>query len=78
MLRIIGFLFWMIRTGGLLALFVEAVRWIADFAPLYARQCALYAGMGLLGWAGSRLCALVRSHLKASDTGAELPAQGAV
>lgn len=77
LLRVIGFLFWMIRTGGLLALFVQAVQWLADRAPLNVRQCAFYAGMAVLGWAGSRLCALVRSRLKDSHSGAELPPQSA-
>ena len=76
LLRVIGFLFWMIRTGGLLTLFVQVVQWVADLAPLNARQCAFNAGMVLLGWAGSRFCAVARSRLKESNSGGELPAQG--
>lgn len=75
LLRVGGFLFWLIRTGGLLSLFVIAVQWVADRSPLNARYCAAYAGMVLLGWAGSRLCTLARARLKDSNSGAELPAQ---
>lgn len=77
LLRVITALFWLIRTGGFLALFVEAVRWVADLGPLNARLWASYAGMVLVGWSVSGLCAMARSYLKEGANSAELSARNA-
>lgn len=65
LLRVLGALFWFIRTFGIILLVLEAVKWVADLEPVNPRQCAFYAIMVLLGWAAARLCALSRIRLKA-------------
>ncbi len=67
LLRVVGVLFWMMYVGGSLALFVEAVQWVADLAPLDERQFAFNAGLALVGWSGSRACTFCRRRLKASN-----------
>lgn len=75
LLRIVGVLFWLMYVGGFLAFFVQAVQWVADLAPLNGRQFAFNAGLGLVGWSGSRVCMLWRARLKArtSDDGLSAP-----
>lgn len=75
LLRVTGLLFWVIRTGGLLALFAEGLKWVAQLAPMNARQVVFDLGLVLLGWSVSRLCTLGRSSLKERDRGAEFSTQ---
>ncbi len=67
LLKIIGFLFWVIGVAGALSLSVAVIRWVADSVPLPPRQSAFDATLLLAGWAVSRLCAILRTRLKGSD-----------
>ena len=76
LLRIVGVLFWLMLVGGSLSLFMQAVQWMDDGpAPINERQLAFNAGLALVGWSGSRACALWRARLKArtSDVGLSAP-----
>ncbi|WP_283406995.1 hypothetical protein [Novosphingobium panipatense] len=76
LLKVIGFLFWVIGIAGALSLSAAAIRWVADGVPLPPRQSAFDATLLLAGWVVSRLCAILRTRLKGSDQG-DPPGPGA-
>lgn len=75
LLRVIGFLFWVMRLGGSLALFVQVVQWAADLTPFDTRQGAFNGASALVGWLGTRLCARWRERLQTIGTRTGFPAE---